>query len=280
MAALATATMMPPLMMGDMVAGQPLDYSFKELKNVLEMETEEPRSGGKRRPQEQKETIAVGQAESGNADTTVGGTAVSAITTAGNVAPGDGAKNALGASIVAANTSGHLGSTGKALGRQASPMIKRRVRKVTIAVKLNNNAIDSLTDLPQALDFVMDDPVRNLQWIDLSFNQLHTIQPELLEFKQMKALYLHGNHIKSLPSIERLRKLPKLISLTTNGNPVECVPFYRRYVVGALPSLRTLDHSTITADEIKGAADWFAAHKIRAESRRKRLEDEAALQNE
>jgi hypothetical protein len=266
--------------MGDMVAGQPLDYSFKELKNVLEMETEEPRSGGKRRPQEQKDLTAVGQAETGTADPAVAATGASAMTTAGTAPPGDATKNALGNSMLATSTSGALGATGKVPGRQASTMIKRRVRKVTIAVKLNNNSIDSLTDLPQALDFVMDDPLRNLQWIDLSFNQLHAIQPELLEFKQLKALYLHGNHIKSLPSIERLRKLPKLISLTTNGNPVECFPFYRRYVVGALSSLRTLDHSTITEDEIKGAADWYQAHRQRGEIRKKRLEDEAALANE
>merc|ERR1719446_733231 len=154
--------------------------------------------------------------------------------------------------------------------------MKRRIRKVTLAVKLNNNSIDSIAELPQALEFVMDDPMRTLQWIDLSFNLLSTIQAELLDFKQLKALYLHGNHIKSLPSVERLKKLPKLISLTLNGNPIECMSFYRRYVVGALPDLRTLDHSTITDDEVKGSQDWFQGHLQRGKERQRRLEEAAA----
>merc|ERR1719316_1587018 len=111
-----------------------------------------------------------------------------------------------GAVATGANANALLGASTKSgagaatqLRPNASPMIKRKVRKVTLAVKLNNNSIDSITDLPQALEFVMDDPLRNLQWIDLSFNQLHTIQAELLSFKQMKALYLHGNRIKSMP---------------------------------------------------------------------------------
>jgi len=250
------------------VAGSPLDYSFKELKNVLEMETEEPRSGGKRRPQLENSAVAASQ----EAPEAPAAQAAAADTMKGAAATGANANALLGAS-----TKSGAGAATQ-LRPNASPMIKRKVRKVTLAVKLNNNSIDSITDLPQALEFVMDDPLRNLQWIDLSFNQLHTIQAELLSFKQMKALYLHGNHIKSLPCVERLKKLPKLISLTLNGNPIECFQFYRRYVIGALKELRTLDHSTITEDESKAADDWFQAHMQRAKVRKERLEDEAAAQ--
>jgi hypothetical protein len=269
--------MLPALSMGEMVAGAPLDYSFKELKSVLEMETEEPRSGGKRRPPEQKETAAAGQAETGVDPSATG---VSAVTTAGTVAVADAAKGATGGSMNPAGQPGlSKNQTGLGQMRQnAAPLIKRRIRKVTIAVKLNNNSIDSLAELPQALEFVMEDPLRNLQWLDMSFNRLTSIQPELLDFKQMKALYMHGNQIQSLPSVERLRKLPKLISLTLNGNPIECFPSYRRYVVGALHELRSLDHSTITDDEVKGAIEWFKGHQQRAAERKQRLED-AALEN-
>merc|ERR1712232_1239978 len=145
---------------------------------------------------------------------------------------------------------------------------------------MGNNFLETVQDLPMSLDFIMDDPLRNCWWIDLSFNQLRTIEPALLEFQQLKALYLHGNLIKSLPSAERLRKLPKLISLTLNGNPIECFPFYRRYVVGALPDLRTLDHSTITDDEVAAARDWFVAHEQRAKARRERLEEARLAANE
>jgi hypothetical protein len=262
---------------GDMVAGPPLDYSFKELKSVLEMETEEPRSGGKRRPQIEKDATAAGQADAA-ADTAAAGGA------AATEQAGDTTKML---TTGLANASAHLGGSGKGgavvatqLRPNAAPIMKRRIRKVTLAVKLNNNMIDSIRDLPAALEFAMDDPLRNLQWIDLSFNQLQTIQSELLEFKHLKALYLHGNHIKSLPQVERLRRLQKLISLTLNGNPIECFPFYRRYVIGALTELRSLDHSTITDDEVKGASDWFVAHEQRAKARKERLEEAMLSMNE
>ena len=80
--------------------------------------------------------------------------------------------------------------------------------------------------------------------------------------------------------MERLRRLTKLIALTLNGNPIECFPFYRRYVVGALPDLRTLDHSTITDDEVSGAHDWFLAHMQRAKARKERLEEALLSMNE
>merc|ERR1719499_336848 len=106
-------------------------------------------------------------------------------------------------------------------------------------------------------------PIMSLMWLDLSFNQLVTIEPELMRFHNLKALYLHGNCIRSLPSIERLRRLPKLLSLTLNGNPIEANKIYRTYIVGALPMLRSLDHSTITEDERLGATVWFKAHMQR-----------------
>merc|ERR1712032_1212343 len=118
-----------------------------------------------------------------------------------------------------------------------------------------------------------DDPLRNCRWIDLSFNHLTRIEPALLEFQQLKALYLHGNQIKSLPSVERLRKLPKLISLTLNGNPIECCRAYRTYVIGALPKLRSLDHSMVTQEEISVGAAWFQAHLKRLQKRKEQLEE-------
>jgi len=243
---------------GTQVAAPPLDYSFKELKSVLEMETEEPRSGGKRKPQAEKDPAV---------DQTDAAPDAAAMGTTG------GASEKL-----ATGTLPPLVPVGAVVANCKA--VKRTVKKVTMAVKLNNNSIDSVTELSQALQFVMDDPLRNLQWIDLSFNRLAVIGAELLDFKQMKALYLHGNHIKSLPSVERLRKLPKLISLTLNGNPIECFPFYRRYVVGSLPDLRTLDHLHIVEDEVRGAQDWFGAHQERARIRRERIQDALLAANE
>merc|ERR1711879_1082464 len=118
----------------------------------------------------------------------------------------------------------------------------------------------------------MADALTNIQWLDLSFNQLLTIEPVLLRFLNMKALYLHGNCIKSLPAVDRLKKLPKLLSLTLNGNPIESNGIYRPYIVGCLPDLRSLDHSTITQDERKHADAWYVGHQERAKIRKEQMD--------
>mmetsp|Transcript_79298 Transcript_79298/g.236263 ORF Transcript_79298/g.236263 Transcript_79298/m.236263 type:complete len:234 (-) Transcript_79298:125-826(-) len=148
------------------------------------------------------------------------------------------------------------------------PKLRCIIRNVTTSVKLNNNMLENIQGLPQVLEFAMPNPLLNLQWIDLAFNQLVTIEPELLRFMNLKALYLHGNCIRSLPSAERLRKLPKLMSLTLNGNPIEASKIYRTYVIGALPTLRSLDHSTITEDEQQNAVAWFKGHLQRLQKKR------------
>lgn len=44
----------------------------------------------------------------------------------------------------------------------------------------------------------------NLEWLDLSYNYLQTIDKELLSFPNLKTLYLHGNYVSNL---EEARKL-------------------------------------------------------------------------
>uniref|UniRef100_A0A7S3WQU2 Leucine-rich repeat-containing protein 51 n=1 Tax=Strombidinopsis acuminata TaxID=141414 RepID=A0A7S3WQU2_9SPIT len=115
----------------------------------------------------------------------------------------------------------------------------------------------------------------NLQSLDISFNQLRSVEPDLLKLVNLKALYLHGNCIQSMSSVERLRKLPKLMSLTLNGNPVESNKGYRPHVIAALTpnGLRKLDHSTITNEEIAGAAAWYKGHLQRLKEHKERMDD-------
>lgn len=222
----------------------PLDFSFKELKNCSEVETEEPRSGGfKRRVKVDNDAATVGQ--------------------------GDAVADPLGASSTV-DGKGALGVTGKT---GTVPHMRRAIRKVNVAVKMNNNCVETLQDLPQALVYVMDDPLRNLLFVDISFNMISAIEPVLLQFQMLKALYLHGNMIKSLPSVERLKGLPNLISLTLNGNPIEGSRSYRHYCIGALSQIRTLDHSAITAEETAAGQAWFNAHRKRLKARKDRMEE-------
>eukprot|EP00413_Alexandrium_margalefii_P034235 CAMPEP_0204578154 /NCGR_PEP_ID=MMETSP0661-20131031/42758_1 /ASSEMBLY_ACC=CAM_ASM_000606 /TAXON_ID=109239 /ORGANISM="Alexandrium margalefi, Strain AMGDE01CS-322" /LENGTH=228 /DNA_ID=CAMNT_0051587057 /DNA_START=61 /DNA_END=747 /DNA_ORIENTATION=- len=205
-------------------SGPPLDYSFKELRSCSEIETEEPRNGGRRNSRPD-----LGESDSSPPS------------------PEPGATKQM---------------------TSLSPKLRCVVRNVTTSVKLNNNMLESIAGMPQALEMVMPNPLLNLQWIDLAFNQLVTVEPELLRFMNLKALYLHGNCIRSLPSTERLRKLPKLLSLTLNGNPIEASKIYRTYVVGALPTIRSLDHSTITEDEQRSSVAWYKAHLQRVQKKK------------
>lgn len=232
----------------------PLDYSFKELRSCSEMETEEPRGGGARRhPATTDKDPAITSVSLGGGDHSSAPMAVQAP--AGTMLP--------------VSKGGQHGGL--------SP--KKIIRKVCVAVKLNNNMIETIADLPESLKTVMDHPLLNCQWLDLSYNQLASIEPALLEFQHLKALYLHGNQIKSLPSVERLRKLPKLISLTLNGNHIERALSYRMYVIGALPNLRSLDHSTITVEERTNAQTWFEAHLKRLKEKKKQQEDKEDAAN-
>jgi len=222
----------------------PLDYSFKELHQCSEIETEEPRSGEKRAPIDNKE---------------------------GDKSHGHGA-DAAGSTSMGAGASGTM-----VKANPLEPKLRVVLRKVTTSVKLNNNLLESAVGLPQALESAMPNPLLNLQWLDISFNQLVTVEPDLLRFLNLKALYMHGNCISRLSAVDRLRKLPKLLSLTLNGNPIESSKIYRVYAIGALPGLKSLDHSTITDDEAKNAAVWYQGHLVRQKKRREEMADAAGL---
>mmetsp|Transcript_32728 Transcript_32728/g.76753 ORF Transcript_32728/g.76753 Transcript_32728/m.76753 type:complete len:254 (-) Transcript_32728:51-812(-) len=214
----------------------PVDYSFKELRHVSELETEEPRTG-KRKGQTQ----------------------------AGGGGQQSGAQDAGGQQVDGHSTTQTLVKPA-ALGSSTAQR-KRVVQKVIGVVKLNNNMFENISGLPEALHFVMDNPLTNLQWLDLSFNQLTAVEPVLLQFQNLKALYMHGNCIQSLGSVAQLKGLPKLLSLTLNGNPLGSAKTYRPFVIGAVQQLKSLDHSTITEDEHSDSFAWYQAHMKRLRER-------------
>lgn len=248
-------------------SGPPLDYSFKELRSCAELETEEPRSGSRRLP----DSKADGERADGEA-----GAEGDATATGGNAAGGATGRSA--------GATGGLSATGPGATQQGTMVGTQKkvcvIRKLTTAVKLNNNLLESSHGLPEALSLAMANPLVALQWLDLSFNQLVTVEDSLLRFQNLKALYLHGNCFKSLPAIERLKKLPKLLILTLNGNPIESSKVYRPYIIGALPNLRALDHSTVTEDETQSAVSWFKGHLRRKKERDERLKDMALANDE
>jgi len=166
------------------------------------------------------------------------------------------------------------------LATQNKGLVSKKVliKKVSTSVKLNNNLLENLQNLPEAMDAILKSPFERLEWLDLSFNFLTTVEPVLLKYPNLKAIYMHGNKIKQLASVEKLAKLENLMSLTMNGNPIENNASYRVFIVAAVPQLKSLDHSTITADEQEMADDWWQGFLTRRDKRREEREEAAYKQ--
>jgi Leucine-rich repeat (LRR) protein len=86
---------------------------------------------------------------------------------------------------------------------------KKKVIVYCTSIFLNNNELRTTKGLRSILDSVMWNPER-LEWLDLSYNYLERIEPELLQFPYLKTLYLHGNYISSLEEVRKLQDLEYL----------------------------------------------------------------------
>ncbi|XP_062442957.1 leucine-rich repeat-containing protein 51, partial [Rhea pennata] len=134
-----------------------------------------------------------------------------------------------------------------------------RGRLLAAALRLNNNGLRSVADLPPALERLLEAP-ELLYWLDLSFNELPGIDPVLTRYRNLRSLSLHGNSIRSLAEVDKLAALPRLRRLTLHGNPVEEQRGYRSYVLAALPQLKSFDFSGVTKQERAAAAAAKRAH--------------------
>lgn len=86
-----------------------------------------------------------------------------------------------------------------------------------------------------------------IQWLDLSFNNLQRIDESLVAyFPNLTTLYLHANKLSKISMIKKLAGLTQLKSLTLYGNPLEENKHYRNYVLYIFPDLQQLDFSVIT----------------------------------
>ncbi|XP_048215395.1 leucine-rich repeat-containing protein 51 [Perognathus longimembris pacificus] len=128
-------------------------------------------------------------------------------------------------------------------------------KSLTQALWLNNNVLNDLKGLNQVVSQLLEQP-QNLAWIDLSFNDLTSIDPVLTTFFNLSVLYLHGNGIQRLGEVNKLAVLPRLRSLTLHGNPMEEEKGYRQYVLCTLPRITTLDFSGVTKADRTTAEVW------------------------
>ena len=119
---------------------------------------------------------------------------------------------------------------------------------VATAVRLNNNTISDLSSLQNIMSKILVN-WQWLAWIDLSFNDITALDVSFTEFPELRLIYLHGNSIENINQIDKLKKVKHLHTLTLHGNPVEMTENYRYHVLSRLPALKSLDFSAVTKQE-------------------------------
>lgn len=152
-----------------------------------------------------------------------------------------------------------LGTTGKKGEEGKQSERKKKVKTVCKTILLNNNELRSIDKLYSILEFRLNFAPK-LKFLDLSFNYLTTIDAEILNFNELKTLYLHGNYIYQLEEVKKLAELPEILSLTLHGNPLEQITGYRNYVLGIMyskyESLKKMDSVVVTRKEKEGCYVW------------------------
>ena len=82
-------------------------------------------------------------------------------------------------------------------------------------------------------------------------------QPDLLPKAGPVSFLTFFRSILIVSQVQVLQVFPRLSSLSLIGNPVEEVPRYRWYTIGAISSLRKLDCSCITPHERNYIQQWW-----------------------
>lgn len=159
---------------------------------------------------------------------------------------------------------------------------------------LRNLAIPAIENLALAKD--------GFDLIDLTSNQITLLGDGFPPFPRLRSLYLGGNRVErietglaaSLPNltslvltsnriasvqalnVPELAKLRQLETLSILDNPVATAPRLRDLLIGALPCLKVLNFSKISADErqtvMKKAGTATAAPRANGRHKRKRAE--------
>ncbi|KAG2442743.1 hypothetical protein HXX76_002825 [Chlamydomonas incerta] len=223
-----------------LAAGPPIDYSFKDLKTVLDLVLVEPNSGQPRKPALPPDSNTLEYLES-LATADLGEDSPQRAGAAAPLAP-------VSPSGSGASPSGRGG--GSALGAKLN----------SNSIRLCNNHLMSLNGLGRVVRHCLDD-WRQLVWLDVSSNQLTTIEDAVLEFPSLQVLYLHGNALTNMNDVLKLQQLPRLTKLTLHGNPISEQKNYKMWVVAHLDGLRSFDFGPITKIERDKIDTWFKGLK-------------------
>ncbi|XP_054754224.1 leucine-rich repeat-containing protein 51-like [Lytechinus pictus] len=139
------------------------------------------------------------------------------------------------------------------------------------SLKFNNNKLADLEGLEKAVD-LLESP-SDLEFLDLSFNEILKLDNDILQYPKLKILYLHGNMISKLEEINKLAALPNLYNLAIHGNPIENEPEFRPYILSHLPHLKKLNSAPITKADHKDAERWKTICGSKKKRRRRKDTD-------
>lgn len=207
----------------------PLDFAWKELSSFRDMLEEEPWT----RAQEQDALRDMKRARDARDAADVGKTLEEQ---GGGDAGGEGSGEGKGSG----------GGDANASPRRAGVPVDEDTTLMKTSIKLDNNLIENWDGFGDAMSALLSDPQR-LDFLDLSCNKVTEVGAPLAEFKSLTVLYLHGNSIANFKDLRVLKQLTELRKLTLHGNPVEAKKNYRLTVINALPKLKQLDFTPITA---------------------------------
>lgn len=128
---------------------------------------------------------------------------------------------------------------------------KKPQRSYCRALILSYNQLTDIKELPSALGSILFNPCL-LAWLDLSFNQITELAPVFKTLTSLKILYLHGNKIANIDSVQHIRTLNNsLVKLTLHGNAIENIKGYRMMLINMMSNLKELDFSFVTESERK-----------------------------
>lgn len=148
------------------------------------------------------------------------------------------------------------------------PKLSSKSKYLTAAVWLNNNLLTSTKAVTKIANYLLEFP-QQLSWIDISFNNIDDIHEELLKFKNLKILYLHGNSIRNISEVKKLKSLMLLTRLTLHGNPIDSIPQYRSIVIHLIPQLVALDFAPVVISERHSVAPVGLNEIINESTKRK-----------
>jgi len=243
---------------------KPLDFSFRDLKNLQSLKTTEQRGGERRSIEELEKEEKLKQEkdtklENKNTEEDDNDKMKKKKTEA--VLEKD-RSDIVEARMFENKAENQKGKSTIPVFEEKKDTVKKVVKYLTYtnAVILHSNQIESLSGIHDVLNTILLFPKFSLsnahskldfiQWIDISSNHLTEIHPDILNLRYLKILYAHANYINEIKKVEILADCKCLINLTLHGNPIEQIKGFRHFIVELIPMLEKFDFTLISEKEL------------------------------